>query len=144
MCRFIFFQFSQHQFLKRPISAPLSNISWLYFCDSIFATFILFCWYFLSLIPFRLSYLNFSECLEVVLFEFLNFPWYSHAYFRILPLLSNSESVCQYPQKSCAENFLLCLSWIHKFQKEDILSTLHLPNHRHGKFTYLDILLSLS
>lgn len=105
MCRFIFFQFSQHQFLKRPISVPLSNISWLYLCDSIFVTFILFCWSFLSLIPFCLSYLNFSECHEVVLFECLNFPWYSHVYFRILPLLSNSESVCLYPQKSCAKNF---------------------------------------
>lgn len=119
MCRFIFFQFPHHHFLKRPSLLLFSNIGWLYLCDSIFEIFFSV----LLIFSFNDTILSFllelSFCLEVVLFEFLNFPWHSYDYFRMSPLLSNSESVSLYPQKSCAENFLLCLNSIHKIYKRN-------------------------
>lgn len=74
MCRFIFFQFPQHHFLKRPSLLLFSNIGWLYLCDSIFAIFFfLFCWSFLSMIPFCLSYLNFHFALKQYCLSFWTF-----------------------------------------------------------------------
>ena len=96
-----------------------------------FCSFTLFHWSFLSLMTYCPSYWSCSVSLEVGLFAFPNFPWYSMTILGFcfcFQIQNQFVSIHKSIKLSLCFCFCFCflgLNWIYKFQKEDLQTIFH-------------------